>query len=112
MSSSEQSPAVGACWQPVAATQVSTVQALSSMQLRTTPGLHSLSAQASPVVQASPSVQSFVLAAWAQPVTGTQESSVQISPSSQVSAMPLQPAAVQVSPVVHTSPSSQPPGTS
>ena len=53
----------------------------------------------SPVVQALPSVHADALLAWAQPLAGLQESSVQTLPSSQLRGVPAtQPlAGLQVS---------------
>src|SRR4029079_16115901 len=62
----------------------------------------------SPVVQASPSEQGAVLFACAQPVAGTQESSVQGLLSSQLGGPPgVQAPPPHVSPVVQASPSEQ-----
>ena len=61
----------------------------------------------SPVVQALPSVHAAVLLAWAQPLAGLQESSVQTLPSSQLRGVPPTqvPALSQVSLVVQKLPS-------
>src|SRR5439155_21565879 len=72
------------CAQPVDGLQVSSVQRLPSSQLGPAPPTHRPPLQASLVVQALPSLQGRVLLAWRQPVVGSQLSSVQGLPSSQV----------------------------
>src|SRR5262245_53828694 len=63
--------------QPVAGLQVSSVQALPSLQTTGAPARHAPPPQTSPVVQALPSLQGEVLSTWTQPVDATQESLVQ-----------------------------------
>src|SRR3990172_3473892 len=94
--------------QPRAGSQLSSVQTFPSSQMRAGPPTHVPPAQASPVVQASPSLHGAVLFTWAQPVAGSQPSSVHTLPSSQLGAGPpthVPPA--QASPVVQASPSLQ-----
>src|SRR2546425_1208362 len=94
---------LGACTQPVAGSQESVVQTFPSSQLRAGPPVHRPFEQTSPVVQALPSSQARVFAAWTQPLPGSQESSVQGLPSSQSSGgPPTQAPAAQVSAVVQT----------
>src|SRR6266849_2108169 len=76
------------CTQPVAGLQLSSVQTLLSLQLAAGPPTHAPAAQVSLVVQAFPSLQGPVLLVCTQPVAGTQLSSVQTLPSSQLGAGP------------------------
>ena len=77
------------CWQaPVPALHVSVVHAFASSQFTFVPPVQEPPLQASPVVQALPSLQAAVLFAWAHPDAGTQESSVHAFESSQLSAVP------------------------
>jgi len=95
---------------PVAGLQLSSVQALPSLQTVDEPGTHRPSRQLSPVVQAFPSLQALpVFGRCAQiPVSGTQASSVHGFPSSQRGPVPGTHAPPeQVSPVVQAFPSSQ-----
>jgi hypothetical protein len=66
----------------------SSVQTLPSLQLAAAPGTQDPPLQVSFAVQASPSLQGFVLNAKTHPVAGLQESVVQPFPSLQVSAVP------------------------
>ena len=94
--------------QPLAESQLSLVHGFLSSHTVGAPDLHAPAAQMSPVVHASPSLQTAVLLAWAQPVLLAQLSVVQTFLSSQlVGAGPLHAAPEQMSPVVHASPSSQ-----
>ena len=85
---SEHSALLATNTQPLAELQVSLVQTLPSSQLSAAPGVQALSTQASPVVQASPSLHGAVVATFWQPVTGWQASAVQLLPSSQLLAAP------------------------
>jgi hypothetical protein len=99
--------ALSTCTQPDAGLHESSVQTFPSLQLSAPPLTQVPPAQMSPVVQALPSSQAAVLAAWTQPLAGLQESSVQAFPSSQLVAEPLTHAPfTHVSPVVHAFPSS------
>jgi hypothetical protein len=70
--------------------------------------MHAPRLQVSLVVQASPSSQAATLFVFRQPVAGSQLSSVQRLPSSQLGgAPPTHAPALQVSLVVQASPSSQ-----
>ncbi len=94
--------------QPVVLSQVSAVHKLLSLQASALPGLHTPPPHTSPLVQALPSLQVWVLAAWAQPAFTSHESLVHALLSSQLGAAPpLQLPAVQVSPSVHALASSQ-----
>ena len=96
-------------WQPAAGSHVSTPSQNSPLsQFGAGPPTHAPPAQVSDVVQASPSSQAAVLLAFTQPLAGSQESSVQTLPSSQLgSAPPTHAPAAQVSAVVQALPSSQ-----
>src|SRR5437762_194631 len=83
-----QGAALLACAQPVAGSQLSSVQRLPSSQLGAAPPTHRPPLQASLVVQALPSLQGSVLLPWTQPVVGLQLSSVQRLPLSQFGAVP------------------------
>jgi hypothetical protein len=105
---SSQEAALLAYAQPVAGLQESSVQTLPSLQLVGPPLTQLPPEQASPVVQAFPSLHGAVLFAWEQPVTGLHESSVHGFPSSQFGpAPPMQTPPEQASPVVQALPSSQ-----
>jgi hypothetical protein len=92
--------------QPVAGLHESVVQMLLSLQLRATPGWQTPAEQASPMVQALPSLHDAAMLVWAQPVPGSQLSLVQTLLSSQLSAGPLtQTPPEHVSLVVQTVPS-------
>ena len=92
--------------QPVAGTQVSSVQTSPSLHVNALP-LHKPLAQASALVQALLSVQDApsLPAGLVQPVAGSQPSAVHGSPSLQVMAEPLQAWATHVSPLVQALPS-------
>jgi hypothetical protein len=93
--------------QPKSGLQLSSVQPLPSSQFRAEPPTHEPPAQASPVVQALPSLHGSVLLACTQPLAGLQESSVQALRSSQFGAEPpVQVPSEQASPTVHALPSS------
>ena len=94
--------------QPASESQLSSVQGFSSSQTGDSPAWQTPSAQASSPLHASPSEQGSVLATFAQPVSGSQLSSVHGFSSSQTSAAPpTQAPSAQVSSTVQTSPSSQ-----
>ena len=95
--------------QPDVLLQLSAVQTLPSSQFRALPPAHVPPLQASPTVQASPSLQTPLTAVCTQPFFGSQLSVVQASPSSQLVALPWpQPlGSRQTVPAVHRSPSSQ-----
>jgi hypothetical protein len=93
---------------PVAGLQASFVHGLLSLHTVAVPGWQLPPPQASPVVQALPSSQAAVLLVNAHPVSGSQVSVVQALPSLQTVAVPgWQLPPPQMSPVVHTLPSSQ-----
>lgn len=86
--------------------QVSVVQTLLSSQSLALPGVHAEFLQTSLKVQALPSLHSLLLAAWTQPLSLSQLSSVQLLPSAQLGATP--PAhcpSLHASTTVHASPS-------
>jgi hypothetical protein len=94
--------------QPEPGLHESVVQTLLSSQSGGGPLTQAPPLQVSPAVQAFPSSQAAVLFVFWQPSTGSQESSVQILPSSQFGgAPPTQAPPLQVSPVVQASASSQ-----
>ena len=95
--------------QPVAGEHASSVQRLPSLHVNSAPDWQLPPLHASPLVQALLSVQATVLLVWAQPPEVLQESLVHRLLSSQFSGLPAQCPAVQTSPPVHGSPSSQPP---
>ena len=96
------------CAQPLAGSQLSSVQTLPSSQLGAGPTTQIPPAQVSPVVQESLSLQDTVLFRWTQPVAGSQPSSVHTFPSSQSVAGPTtQIPPAQVSLAVQASPSLQ-----
>jgi hypothetical protein len=98
--------------QPLAESQLSSVQASPSSQTRAAPPTHTPPEQASSVVQASPSSQATSLLAEEHPLAGSQLSSVHKLPSSQSGGRPpTQAPALQLSPVVQALPSSQVPET-
>jgi hypothetical protein len=90
--------------QPVAGSQESSVQTLLSSQFSAGPPMQAPPLQVSDVVQALPSSQASVLAVFTQPVTGSQVSSVQVLPSSQLRAGPT---LLQFPPPSHSSAPSQ-----
>src|SRR5439155_604420 len=93
---------------PVVGSQLSSVQAIPSLQLGAAPPTQAPPLQVSPVVQALPSLQGLVLLVCVQPVAGLQPSVVQTLPSSQLGAVPpTQVPPLQVSPVVQAFPSLQ-----
>lgn len=107
---SSQAAAVALCWQPLCALQPSDVQGLSSLQSMPAPDVHTVFWQPSPDVHALPSEHIAALGECPQPVKLSQESSVHGLPSSHPSAAPgTQPPSLQPSPIVHASPSVQPP---
>jgi hypothetical protein len=93
---------------PMGASQLSSVQTLPSPQLGGGPPTHTPPEQASPVVQAFPSLQSTLLSVNAQPVPGSHVSVVQRFPSLHTNGGPPTHApATQVSFVVQVFPSVQ-----
>ncbi len=78
-----------ACRQPDTELHESVVHTFPSSQLSRGPPTQSPAAHWSPVVQTLPSLHGAVLLMWAQPETGSHESSVQGFASSQLSAPPL-----------------------
>ena len=107
---SSQAPVLLAWLQPLAASQLSVVQGLLSLQFT----LGSMAVptqvpvvQTSPLVQALPSLQSRLVGVWTQPLAGVQESVVQALPSSQARLPPLQTLAAQTSFWLQALPSSQ-----
>ena len=94
--------------QPVAASQLSTVQGLPSSHRSAGPGWHWPSLQTSLLVQALPSEQLLPLFTVTQPLLASQMSVVHGLPSSQFTDLPaLQLPPAQASPIVHGLPSSQ-----
>src|SRR5947207_1174631 len=94
--------------QPPAPSQVSWVQGLLSSQFWVVVAVHVPPWHVSPIVQGLASSQGAVLFTWMQPLTGSQPSSVQGFPSSQVGAAPpTQAPSWQVSLAVQVLPSSQ-----
>src|SRR5690606_591725 len=91
---------------PKRGSQTSAVHGLPSSQSTTSPGTHVPSTQVSPWVQASPSEQAPVRWTHWHPAALSQKSSVQGFWSLQSMTVPWQPPLKQVSPVVHTLPSS------
>ena len=94
-------------WQPLPGSQKFAVQELSSSQSSGLPAQAPWS-QVSPSVQALPSSQAAVLAAWTHPEEESQLSSVQGLPSMHCSVFPVQAPATHASARVHSSPSEQP----
>ena len=93
--------------QPAAGSHVSVVHTLPSLQMTADPAWQVPPPQASPVVQASPSSQAFVLFAKTQPEAGLHESVVQLLLSLQTTAEPAwHVPPPQTSPVVQAFPSS------
>ena len=98
---SEQTAVVAVNTQPVAESQASLVHGLLSLQVTAVPPAHAPLAQASPLVQALPSLQVLVLLLCTQPPPEPQESVVHGLPSSQLIAVPdVQPPDAQMSPLV------------
>jgi glyoxylate utilization-related uncharacterized protein len=94
--------------QPETGSHESVVQTFPSLQTKAGPPTHAPAEQASPVVQAFPSVQALLLFVNTHPVAGLHASVVQTLPSLQVSAGPATHAPPeQVSPVVQAFPSLQ-----
>ncbi len=94
--------------QPLMESQLSVVQTWPSSQGNALPGTQALAAQASPTVQTLLSVQLAEFAKLTQPFSGSQASSLQGLPSSQLISLPAtQPPPPQASPTVQTEPSSQ-----
>ncbi len=94
--------------QPLAASQLSSVHGLPSLQAMAWPGTHLPLLQVSPLVHTSPSLQGVVLSDLLQPPAASQISVVHGLPSSQGLALTgLHTPKVQVSPVVHWLKSSQ-----
>jgi hypothetical protein len=99
---------------PLAASQLSAVQALPSWQFAAAPGTHCPPAHASPAVQALPSLHGVASTGACTQLPATHSSAVQgfaslQSPSSwqaQVHGPPLHPPPSQLSPVVQATPSS------
>jgi hypothetical protein len=103
-----QAPVLLVCVHPLPVSQASSVQGLPSSQFGAGPPTQEPPEQASPTVQALPSLQGAVLLTCVQPVPALQPSSVQVSPSSQSSAgPPTQVPPEQASVVVQALPSSQ-----
>src|SRR5439155_1019499 len=95
------------CWQSVAGWVGSSVQTLPSSQLGAVPGLQVPPPQTSRPLQTVPSSHGLVLLVCWQPLTASQESSVQMLPSSQLGAVPgLQVPPPQTSRPLQTVPSS------
>jgi hypothetical protein len=108
-SPSSHGSALSVCTQPVAGSQLSSVQTFPSSQSGGAPPTQVPSEHVSPVVQASPSSHGSVVSVCTQsPVAGSQLSSVQSLPSLQSGgAPPTQVPPEHVSPTVQASPSSQ-----
>jgi hypothetical protein len=91
---------------PLEGSHESSVQLSRSAQLGGAPPTHTPLEQASPVVQALPSLHALVLLTYWHPNTGSQLSSVQAFPSPHVGgAPPTHTPPAHVSPVVHALPS-------
>jgi len=91
---------------PDPVSHASLVHGLPSLQFSAGPPAHAPPEQASPVVQALPSLHGWVLLMNSHPVAGLQVSLVQALPSMQGNgAPPTQVPDAQVSPVVQASPS-------
>ena len=88
-SPSSQDAALSACTQPVAGSQESSVQTLPSSQSGGGPPRQMPPEHVSPAVQGSPSSQGAALLVFTQPVTGSQESSVQMFLSPHTSGVPF-----------------------
>jgi hypothetical protein len=96
------------CTHPLAGSHESVVHGLPSLQFGAGPPLQVPPPQVSPVVQAFPSLQGFVLSVWTQPLPGSHESFVHgLWSSHSAAGPPLQVPPPQVSPVVQAFPSSQ-----
>lgn len=105
---SEHCSALLVCVQPVAASQLSSVQNSLSSQGSGWPAEQTPLPQASPPVHASPSSQGPLLSVCRQPLCGAQLSVVHALPSSQLSAAPeVQVPLLQPSSPLHASPSKQ-----
>ncbi len=93
-------------WQPLAASQLSSVHKLPSSQLMALPGAQLPPLQVSPAVQTEPSSQALLLLLLLQPLMASQESVVQLLLSLQSLAGPgTQAVSLHVSVVVQTLPS-------
>jgi len=107
---SSQAAAAALCVQPAAASQKSAVHGFESSQPTPAPGAQPPPRQASPLVQALPSVQVAALAMCTQPLAAAHESSVHTLPSAQSNAAPATHALLwQLSAIVHEFPSVQAP---
>ena len=106
--SSSQSAVLLGCWQPFSTSQLSSVQAVPSLQRSSAPA-QTPSTQVSFLVQILPSSQGPAWPAWLQsPVFTSQLSAVQMLLSSQFLVAPAtQPPSTQTSPTVQPLPSSQ-----
>lgn len=102
-------PVVGVNTQPEAGAQLSVVQVLPSSHVGAAPPTHVPPKQLSAVVHALPSEQftPSLPGACAQPLAMSQESTVQGLPSSQLTPVPWQNLATQVSLLVQALPSLQ-----
>ena len=92
---------------PVAASQLSAVQAFVSSQFFAMPGVQTLPTHASPSVHALPSSQLPWTLLYVQPVLGSQLSDVHVLLSSQFLVLPVQVVSVQASATVQALPSLQ-----
>lgn len=106
---SSQGPLVATLLQPLRGSQLSAVHGLPSAHRAALPPVQEPSAQASPLVQLSPSSQGAAIGAKTQPPAGLQVSLVQGLLSLQATAWPLHTPATHVSPAVQASPSVQGP---
>jgi hypothetical protein len=103
---SSHGPLLGACWQPWVGSQLSAVHGFWSSQALAAP-LQPPPLHRSGPLQALPSSQATAPLGWlAQPCLGSQKSSVQAMPSSQLLALPAQIPPRQASAVVQGKPSS------
>jgi hypothetical protein len=100
---SSQGEVLFACRHPVDGLQLSSVHTFPSEQSVAGPPWHVPPPHVSPVVHGFPSSHVAVLFVWTHPVTGSQLSSVQTSPSSQfLGGPPTQTVPEHVSETVHT----------
>ena len=91
---------------PVVGSHASVVHGLLSLQFVPLPVTHAFWLHVSPVVHGFPSLHAALLAVCAQPLLGSQTSSLHGLPSSQTNALPwLHAPALQTSVVVQTLPS-------